>query len=882
MSFDLENSIAAWRRAYEVNTAFSDEDVEELEGSLRDRIESLVNLGKTEKDAFGIAIKRIGSSSSSEKEYKKVYWGKLKRQHKLTDELKWRVSMLKNYIKVALRALQRQKGYSFLNISGLSVGLACAFLLVFWIQDELSYDRFHENGDQIYRVMRHARFSNQVYTANDIPLKVAHVLADEYPEVESTVLMTRPEYLLFKRGELMANENGRHAGPQFFEMFSWDLIRGEPSQVLKDPLSIVISASLAEKYFGSDWVERGDIIGKTIHVDNRQDFTVTGVFDDIPLNSSTRFDFVLPIEDYIRRSSGLDAWDNSSLRLFIQLREETNVAALGQKIIRIQDDHLDHSQFRSELFLQSYEDQHLYSNYENGVLSVSRVEYNIRIFGIVAFMVVLIACINFMNLSTARSVNRSKEIGVRKAIGAERRALIWQFMGESMLLVFAGVLLAMVLVLVALPAFNGLTEKSIDISDLRGSTLLLFAGIGTLTALIAGTYPALYLSSFSAVNILRGTFRLTGGSAQLRKGLVVFQFSMSILLIVGTVTIYQQIRYINSKHLGLDRENIVYTYMEEGIGKQFSTVKEELLQRPGIVSVTSASENPLEVRSNTHNFSWPGKDPDSEIPVHVISASLDFLEVMKMELVTGRDFDPDYGMESTKFIVNEEAVRAMGDDDPIGKQISLWGEMGEIVGVVKDFHMASLYAEIKPTVIQHRTARWLFLRTEAGRTPEAIAGLKEVYDQFGAAYPLEYQFLDDSFRQAYHGELVIGKLAGYFSGFALFIASLGLFGLVSFVAQQRTREMGIRKVLGATISNLSLLLSKDFMKLVLIAFMITAPLAYFVMNYWLENNFAYRTELGPGVFMITGGLALLIALATVSYQAIRTALMNPVKSLRYE
>lgn len=793
--------------------------------------------------------------------------------------------MFKNYLKVAFRTLFRQKGYSFLNVAGLAVGLACAFLIALWIQDEVNYDRFHESGDRIYRVMRHVHFGDQIYTQEGVPWPLARVLKEEYPEVEDVTFITGAENLTFSRGELLMHEQGRHAGPAFFTMFSWRLIQGVPEKVLQNPTSIVISASLAEKYFGGDWRERGGAVGETIYIDNRQDFTVTGVFEDIPHHSSLRFDFVLPMEDhYMRRKRGLDDWNNSSLRLFIRTRERVDEAVLTAKITNIQNDHLDHDQFRSELFLQPYTDQHLYSTFEDGVLIVGPIEYYVRIFSVVALIILLIACINFMNLATARSMRRAREIGVRKAVGAARRSLVGQFMGESLLLVFVAFILAMGLVVAALPLFNGLTEKSIAMTNIHGSTLLLFAGIGILTALIAGTYPALYLSSFNAVSILRGRFRVSGSNARLRQGLVVFQFAMSILLIVGTVTVYQQIGYIHSKDLGLDREHVIYLPLEGQINDMFDIVKEELLHRPGIAFVTSTSENPLEVRNNTHTVSWQEKDVASQIPVHTISVNFDFLDVMKIELAAGRDFDPSFGTDSVNYIINEKALEMMGFADPLGQRLSLWGsESGTIVGVVKDFHMALLYSEIAPMIIRlaPQNTRWLFLRTEPGRTQETLASLETIYGRLNATYPFEYRFLDESYRQTYRSETVIGKLASYFTVLALFIAGLGLFGLASFAAQQRTKEIGVRKVLGATVSNLVVLLSKDFITLVLLAFVLTIPLSYVLLERWLDN-FAYRIEIGPGVFVLTGVLIVLIALATVSYQSIKSALADPVKSLRYE
>ena len=791
--------------------------------------------------------------------------------------------MLKNYLKIAYRTLVRQKGYAFINIFGLAVGLACAFLITLWIRDEVSYDRLHESGDRIYRVMRHVHSGDEIHTSDIVTWPLDRVLEEAYPEVEDVVAITQSEELLFSRGERSAREEGLYADADFFDVFSWDLIEGDPADVLQAPTSVVISASLAEKYFGSGW--RTHAVGGTIirdDIDGTKDLTVTGVFEDVPQHSSLKFDYALPMAAFVQRHEGwMGDWMNSAFHLFVRVGEGADADMLSEKITDLQNDHIEG--FRSDLFLQPYADQHLYSAFKDGALAGGRIEY-IQVFAVVALLIVLIACINFVNLATARSAQRAREVGVRKAVGAGRRSLVGQFMGESLLLVLFAFALALGLVVAALPTFNGLTGKEVAVAELGGRMLLLFAGIGALTALVSGTYPALYLSSFSAVSILRGTFRLGGGGVRLRKGLVVFQFAMTVLLVVGTITVYQQIRYIYAKNIGLDRENVISLSLEGELGERFGAFKEELLRRPGIAAVTSASESPLDVGSNTHSVTWRGKDPSSQISMRILSVGFDFLDVMKMELAKGRGFDPDFGADSIAYIANEQALAVMGFDDPLGERLSFWGGAGPVVGVVKDFHMASLHSEIEPVILRlwpRGAAGELFVRTEPGRTREALASLEAVYDEFNPAYPFAYEFLDETFRQTYRSEQVIGKLAGLFTVFALFIAGLGLFGLVAFTAEQRTKEIGVRKVLGASVASIVALLSKDFLKLVLIAFVVAVPVAYLAMQRWLAD-FAYRVDLGIGLFALAGALVLVVALVTVSYQAIRAATADPVKSLRYE
>lgn len=789
--------------------------------------------------------------------------------------------MLGNYLKIAFRNLWKQKGYSFLNITGLAIGLACAFLIAVWVMDEISYDRFHENSERIYRVMRNVHSGDQIQTEDIVTWNIARVLEEEYPEVEDVAVITMPENLVLNRGEFAAREAGVHADPEFFDLFSWQLIQGEPAGILRDPGSIVISRSLAEKYFGPDWREHA--VGNTIR-HNIKDvgiFTVRGVFEDIPRYSSLQFDFVLPMSDFIGRNEWLSDWMNSGVRIFVRTREGADREALSEKITDIQNKHIEG--FRSDLFLQSYTDQHLHSHFKDGVLAGGRIDY-VRMFVIIAFIIVLIACINFMNLATARSMRQAKEVGVRKAVGAGKRSLTGRFMGESLLLVLLAFVLGIGLAMAVLPFFNELAGKELVIADLvGGKTMLLFAGIGLLTALIGGAYPALYLSSFDAVRILRGTFRLSGGSNRLRKGLVVFQFAMSILLIAGTAIVYQQIRYIHLKNLGLDRENVIFMPLEGQMLERFGSVKASLLQQPGIASVTSASENPLEIGSNTHSVSWRGKDPSSQVSMKIISVNFDFLEVMKMKLDEGRDFSPDFGTDSVNYIINQKARSVMGFEDPLGERLDFWGTSGSIVGVVEDFHIASLYSEIEPTIILLRP-QWadrLFLRTEPGRTQEALASLEKIHQGFNPGFPFEYQFLDDSFNQMYSSEMIIGKLAGIFTALALLVACLGLFGLAAFMAERRTKEIGIRKVMGASVTGIVALFSRDFLKLVIIGFAIAVPIAWYVMSRWLED-YAYHVEIKAWMFVGAGLLAMIIALLTVSFQSIKAALMNPVKSLRSE
>ncbi|MFB3131283.1 MAG: ABC transporter permease, partial [Rhodothermales bacterium] len=516
--------------------------------------------------------------------------------------------------------------------------------------------------------------------------------------------------------------------------------------------SIAISESLAQKYFGPQWHARA--MGQTIRTDNRQDLSVTGVFEDLPQTSTPQFDFVIPMEEYIQRNDWVEHWGNNGLRMFVRLEDGADPARVTAKIENVIKDH--HESSDALLFLQPYTDIHLYSDFQDGQLVGGRIRY-VRMFSIVALIILLIASINFMNLSTARSARRAREIGVRKAVGATKRTLVGQFIGESVLTALLALVLALGLVLGALPAFNELTHKSMAIDFLDPASWLVFLGLAVLTGLLAGSYPAFYLSSFNVIGVLRGAVTRRPGAVGMRKVLVVFQFVMSMLLIIGTMTVYTQIDYIRSKNLGMDRENLVVLNLEGGIAEQYDAFKQELLARPGIATVTTSSQNPLSVGNSTSDPTWDGKDPESEMLFHIINAHYDFFETMKMELAGGRVFSRAFATDSVNYVINEQAARAMAMDNPLGERLSFWGQQGEIIGVVKDFHIDSFYEPIEPTIIRFDPDNtWmLFVRTEAGKTQEALAGLEALYTTFNPDYPFDYRFLDESFERMYRSEVVI-------------------------------------------------------------------------------------------------------------------------------
>ncbi|SOD79037.1 ABC transporter permease [Spirosoma fluviale] len=787
--------------------------------------------------------------------------------------------MFRNYLKIAWRNIARSKTFSFINVLGLALGMTSSLLILLWVQDERSIDQFHANGPNIYEVLE-----NQQWTGNDIsttpstPGPLAFALKAEVPEVERTVKVTWQEEHLLSVGDKGYKEKGRYSSPDLFQIFSFPLAYGDPKTAIAEPTSIVISEKAAQKLFG-----RTDVLGRMVRVDNKEDHKVTGVVKDIPETSSLKFDFVLPEAPYEKENKWLEGWDNNGIRTYALLHPNADIDALNDKILNFIKKH-DKNVTTITTFLFPYEKAYLQSKFTNGKPDGGRIEY-VRIFTIVAIFLLIIACINFMNLATARSAKRAKEVGIRKVVGAERSYLVGQFVGEAVLTALFSLLIAIVLVQVLLSSFNTLTEKHIEIQYANPLYWLTLFGLALITGLISGSYPALFLSSLQPVKVLKGTLRFTAGAVFFRQGLVVFQFALSLLLIIGTLIAGRQVDYIRTKNLGLDRENVVYMDLEGDLPKRFDAFREELLQAPGIQSVSSAGNDPMQIGSSTTGVEWKGKPEGDKTLFNQLPISYDFISTMKIKLLDGRDFSKGTITDSTNYIVNEEAARRMGASTPgmksaVGQDLKFWGKSGKIVGLIKNFHINSLRVAIEPLILRlDSTNTVLLVRTQPGQTEKALKSMERLAKQFNPAYPFDYTFADESFREQYKSETLIGTLANAFAIIAIFIACLGLFGLAMFTAEQRTKEIGVRKVLGASVPNIVVLLSKDFLKLVLIAILIASPLAWWAMHQWLKD-FAYRIDIEWWVFALAGLIAIGIAQLTVSFQSIKAALMNPVKSLR--
>lgn len=792
--------------------------------------------------------------------------------------------MWKNYLKIAWRNLTKNKGFSTINILGLAMGLACSLVIFLWAQDERRVDGFHSKGDRLYQVYTRWWMDGKVEAGYPTQGLLAEELKKVIPEVE---LASGFEYAAppgtknnFQAGDKVSKMGGMFAAPDFLRMFDYPLLKGSAASVLDAPGSIAISQKMAVLFFG----DVQSAIGKTIRFENKEDLSVAAVFQDVPLHSSLKFDFLRSWSDFKTQNPWVENWGNTSPATYVLLRQNVNLENVKSKIKEFVYRYQPKTEgTKVELDLQPFSEKYLYSTFRNGFISGGRIEY-VSMFTIVAVFVLLIACINFMNLATARSIKRAKEVGLRKVVGALRSSLVGQFIGEAMLLTLFAMLLAVLLAMLFLPAFNELTGKHITLPFSNPYAWLYGTALLVVTGFIAGSYPALFLSSLNPVKVLKGSFRFGPKTTYLRKGLVVFQFTLTIILITGMIVTYHQLAYIHSRNLGYDRENLVYIPIEGELVKNYTYFKQQLAGQPGIESVSKMRNSPTVIEHHTGSIEWAGKDKNQDVSFADGVVGYDFVRTLKLQLKEGRDFSPAFGTDSTSYILNETAAARIGFKDPIGQTV-IWGNRpGRIVGVLKDFHFASMHTAIDPLIIR-LDEKWpwgtILVRSKPGETKQAIESLERVCKQVNPQIPFTYQFSDLEFDKLYRSEQVVSRLANYFALLAVFISCLGLFGLATYTAAQRTREIGIRKVLGASVTNVTALLSGDFIKLVLIAVLMGAPVAWTMMAAWLDN-YAYRITLSWWTIALASGSAILIALVTVSYQSIRAALGNPVKALRSE
>jgi putative ABC transport system permease protein len=786
--------------------------------------------------------------------------------------------MILNYLKLAFRNILKSKGFSMINIVGLAIGMASAILIMLWISNEISYDQFHEKKDRIYEAWNRTSFNGGVQSWNTTPKILAKTMQQDFPEIEKMSRVNWPNTFLMTVGDKSIMITGNIVDSVFLKIFSFPILKGDKESALMENSSIVITRKLALKLFGTE-----DAIGKVIKIDNKDNFTVSTILKDLPNNTRFRFEFLLPWS-YLRKAGGDDEnWGNNSTRTYALLKEHTNLASLQEKMKGIRKKY-DKGEPTGQMFLYPISKWRLYSSFENGFESGGLIEY-VRIFSIIACFILLIACINFMNLSTARSEQRAKEVGIRKVIGALKSNLVGQFLGESILISFLAGIVSLAIVQFSLPAFNRLTEKELFIDYTSPASWGYFFGFILLTGIIAGSYPAFYLSSFKPTSVLKGTFRKVNALVTPRKLLVVVQFSFAIILIMCTIVVRKQLKHAQERHTGYNKDNLVYHFGTGDIEKNYSLIKQELLSSGAALSVTKTSAPLTQGWSDSWGFEWAGKAADDKTDFDRFCADEQLASTAGLQIVKGRDFDlKQFPTDSTAVLLNESAVKQMAFSDPIGQIVKDDDIEWHVVGVFKDFILQSPFSPTKPMVVEGAKG-WFnvihFKLNGKNPTAENLKKAGEIFKKYNPLYPFEYKFIDEEYASKFEDEQRIATLSALFAALTIFISCLGLFGLATYMTATRVKEIGVRKVLGASVGSITTLLSKDFIKLVLISFLIASPVAWWAMYKWLQG-YPYRTSIEWWLFVLTGLIAVLIALVTVSFQAIKAAIANPVKSLRSE
>jgi putative ABC transport system permease protein len=891
--FDLKKALSEWKRSLRKFESFEDGAIAELESHLLDEFDRQRQNGLADEEAFARAAAAVGRPEDVGGEYFKD-----SRRSPLASP-SWRKSRFSpalplNYLKVALRNFRRQAGYSLINILGLAIGIACSLLIVLWVRNESGYDRFHRHGRDIYRVIALGGQGNDFSS----PAPFAPAVEAEVPEVAAAVRIGMLPRVVFQYEDRAFYEDGGIvADPALLRVFSFPLLRGDGA--FPAPESVIVSASLARKYFGS-----GDPIGKTLLAEGRVPLKVVGVMKDVPRRSHLRFDFVLPFafaEAY--PLWGMD-WGDFNFKTYVQLRPQRGEADVVRKLNQVA---LAHHCPQVVEKMATFSIQRLHDIYLNPIGPYDiplGSKVHVYLFSIIAFFITLIAAINFINLSTARAEKRAKEIGLRRMIGADRRQIVSQFFGESLLITLLSLPLALLLARIALPFFNELTGKEFSLRLLSPGLLASLAGIACWVGLLAGVFPALYLSAIQPLHVFRegrasrspgrGSAAAWVGRGALRRILVTTQFVIAIVLILATLVVGSQLRLIREKSWHLDRDTVLTLPIKGEIGSRYDRFREELLKNPAIVNVAAKDSLPTEIENNTTGVYWEGKREDQNtLIMETIRVDTNYFATMGMEIIAGRGFSADFpGDRRTAFVLNEQAVGKAGLGDAVGKPFALYDRRGTIIGIVADMVFQTLHQELRPQVFHlfrdmpaESAKGAVLVRVKGGASgrplPEVIAAVGKAWNGINPHVPFEYHFLDQQIEAQYGSERRLEKLFATFAMLAIFISCLGLFGLVSFVAEQRTKEIGIRKVLGASVPGIMALLTRGFARQVLLANLLAWPLAYFFLRKWLQN-FIYRISLGAGMFLFSGMLVLVLALLTAGFQALKVARMNPTKSLRYE
>jgi len=794
--------------------------------------------------------------------------------------------MLKNYLKIAYRNLMKNKVFSLINIAGLSLGITCCLIIGIYIWHELSYDRFFPHTERIYRVVQEQEQAGDLYQVAYNPPPLVAALKTDFPAVQKVTGFSKifSKRLFQYQDKSFEEEKGFYVDTTFFSLFPFTVKQGSLQPFFTTTNALLLTEDMAYKYFGED-----DPIGKTISLDRDQEFMVAAMLENPPENSHIKFNFLLPMEN-LRSHRDFDSWGGNWVYTYVLLEETTDADAFESAIETLLSDNIDNPNWQPKLYLQALTDIHLHSNFDfNTDFADTGSLQSIYLFGAIGLIIILISCINFINLSTAQSFQRSKEIGIRKVVGASRKQLVYQFMGESLLFVLIATVLAITLCQLAIPYFANLSGLPLALTLLGTKNLLvLLSAILLIAGLLAGMYPALFLSAFNAIKILKGLSFLQRNTGVLhlsaRKIMVISQFALSVILIVSAIIIRQQMHYVLNRSLGFDQEQILYTPIKGELEEdtRYQSFKNTLLQQSSIEQVTRSSGLPVDYEGSFGGIEWEGMPDDhQDFLLHVFDVDEDFVKTFGLKLLAGDNFSSRNPNDSAEYyLVNETALKVMQMDDPIGKTL----EEGEIIGVVNDFNFKAAFAPVEPMILRIRPKDWkrfIAIRIAAGTMDEAVSAIEHTYQRFNPDYPVEYHFLDESVDALYDQQIRSGKLINVFAALAVFISCLGLFGLSIFSAEQRTKEVGIRKVLGATVFQITRLLSSSFLKLIAISVLIALPCAYWIIQYWLDE-FAYRIPLGVNYFIVAGVAAILIAGITISFQTVKAALANPVDSLRYE
>lgn len=796
--------------------------------------------------------------------------------------------MLKNYFKIALRNLLKNKGYTFINVAGLASGMAVALLIGLWIWDELTFNKYHKNYDHLAQVWQHNEYNGEKGSQTANPYVMAEEIRNNFGSDFKYVLQSTWNFdRVLAVGDKKFNKSGMYWEPGVIDMLSINLLQGIPETALKDPYSIILSESLAKTFF-----DDADPIGQTLRINDKNDVKVTGVYEDLPYNSHFReMSFIMPWQLYLIESEWIknmnDPWGSNFTQTWAQIADHADMDQVSAKIVNVKYNKVseDDRRYKPEVFLHPMAKWHLYSEFKDGKNVGGRIEF-VWLFGIIGVFVLLLACINFMNLSTARSEKRAKEVGIRKSVGSARTQLINQFFTESIVVALIAFIVSLGFTYLTLPLFNEVADKRITLPWANATFWFIGLSFSIVTGIIAGSYPALYLSSFQPVQVLKGTFRVGRLASLPRKILVVLQFTVSVTLIIGTIVVFRQVEFAKDRPIGYDRNGLINIYLQtQDIHKHFEAVRNELINQRAIVEMTEAGSPTTQVWNTNGGFTWAGKDPALAVDFPNNGVSHEFGKTVGWNFKEGRDFSRDFASDSNAFVINEAAAKFLGFKNPVG-EILTWNDRNyTIIGVIQDMIIESPYEPVRAAlwhIDRYDNANLVILKLNPEvNAHESIEKIKGVFTHYNPASPFEYTFVDAEYARKFSDEERIGKLASAFALLAIFISCLGIFGLASFVAEQRTKEIGVRKVLGASVVNLWGMLSKDFLMLVSISLGLSMPMAWFFMNGWLEK-YEYRSDISWWIFVVAAVGALSITLATVSFQAIKAALMNPVNSLRSE